>query len=193
MLRSLRGFVPWIAFGIINGVADLRVAAVVAVILSGLLMIDNRRTGHGLDEAVIETSATIFFIAVGLVAFLDPTTTLGDHTGALAAAWLAITAWGSLLVRHPFTMGIARRSVPREVWENPLFYKANVVITTAWAISFTVTAVAQVVVGLLTDNGTVGTVIQILGFVAPAIFTVRYQAARQRDAAALQNQFGAQS
>jgi hypothetical protein len=186
MLRSFRGFIPFIAFGVLNGFSDIRIAAVTAVVLSALLLLASRRAGDGLDEHVIEVSAGIFFAVLTLVAFLDPHTTLGDHTTALSSTWLALTAWGGLLFRKPFTMGIARRSVPQQVWENPMFYKVNVVISSVWAAAFTVTAVAATVIGLLTTHGgTAVTVIQVLGFVVPAVFTVRYQAAVGRRAATL--------
>lgn len=186
MLRSFRGFIPFIAFGVLNGLTDVRIAAVTAVVLSALLLLESRRTGDRLDEHVIEISASVFFLAFTLLAFLDPRTPLADHTTALSSAWLALTAWGGLLAHKPFTMGIARRPVPRQVWENPMFYKVNAVISSVWAAAFTVTAVVATVIGLLTTHGgTAVTAVQVLGFVVPAAFTVRYQAAVGRRAAKL--------
>ena len=134
MLRTLRGFLPWIAFAVVNGLADWRVGAIVAVALSVLLLVDNARTGHGLDEAVIESSAAIFFVVIALIAFAAPGSSLQHHTGALAAAWLAVTAWGSVAIRKPFTLGIARRSVPEQFWHNPLFLRANMLIASVASV-----------------------------------------------------------
>ena len=185
MLRTLRGFLPWIAFAVVNALADWRVGAIVAIALSVLLLVDNRRTGHGVDEAVIELSAALFFVAIALIAFADPKAALQHHTGALAAAWLAVTAWGSIAIRKPFTLGIARRSVPEQFWHNPLFLRANMVIASVWAGSFTASAIIQVIIGAtVTNPGTANTVVQVACYVLPAVFTVRYQAARRRAATA---------
>jgi hypothetical protein len=95
-----------------------------------------------------------------------------------------VTAWGSLAISHPFTMGIARRSVPQHFWNTPQFRRANNVITAAWAASFTVTALATGAVDLVASHASLATtLIQVAGFVVPAIFTVRYQESRRRVAA----------
>ncbi|HEX4721134.1 MAG TPA: hypothetical protein VH333_01370 [Pseudonocardiaceae bacterium] len=184
MLRTLRGFLPWIAFAVVNAVSDWRVGAIVAVALSVLLLVDNGRTGHGLDEAVIESSAAVFFVVIALIAFAAPKSALQHHTGALAAAWLAVTAWGSIAIRKPFTLGIARRAVPEQFWHNPLFLRANMLIASAWAGSFTASAIIQVIIdATVTNSGTANTIVQVACYVLPALFTIRYQAARRRAAA----------
>lgn len=184
MLRSLRGFVPWIAFGIVTGFADWRAGAVAALVIAVVLLADGIRTGHGLDEAVIETSAAVFFVVIAVIAFVAPKAALQHYTGALAMGWLALTAWGSLLVRRPFTLGIARRSVPEQFWSDPRFYRANAIITSVWAASFTVTGIVQWIIdAALANPGTLSVIVQIAGFVVPAAFTVRYQKSRQQAAA----------
>jgi tryptophan-rich sensory protein len=92
----------------------------------------------------------------------------------LAFSWLAATAWLTLAVRHPFTLGIARKSTPPEYWDNPVFLRVNVVITLVWAVAFTLTAVAiAACFGAGLGKGADITC-QVVGFVAPAIFTARY-------------------
>ena len=176
MSRSLRGFVPWIAFGVVSAFADWRAGAVTALVLAVVLLADGRRTGHKLDEAVIETSAALFFVVVAIVAFTEPHAELRHYTGPLAMAWLAVTAWGSLLVRRPFTLGIARRSVPEQFWHNPLFYRANAIITSVWAVGFTVTSG---ILWFVTGSVALSVIVQVAGFVVPAAFTIRYQKSRQ--------------
>jgi hypothetical protein len=189
MSRSLRGFVPWIAFGIVSGFADWRAGAVTALVLAVLVLADGVRTGHGLDESVIECSATLFFVVIAVVAFLAPHAAIQHYTGPLSMGWLAVTAWGSLAVRRPFTLGIARRSVPEQFWDNPLFYRANAIITSVWAASFTITALVQWLIDATMANpDTVSVIVQVAGFVVPAAFTIRYQKAREQAARA---QFGA--
>lgn len=191
MSRSLRGFVPWIAFGVVSGFADWRAGAVSALVLAVLLLVQGLRTGHGLDEAVIETSATLFFVVVCVLAFVMPHSAIQHYTGPLAMGWLAVTAWGSIAVRRPFTLGIARRSVPEQFWGNPAFYRVNAIITSVWATAFTITALVLWVVDATMANPTALSVaVQVAGFVVPAVFTIRYQKARQRESAALLNPAG---
>ena len=88
--------------------------------------------------------------------------------------WIGATMGLTLAVRRPFTLGIARRKAPREVWNSPHFLRMNTVITAVWAGSF---AAAAVAIALCVASG-VGTVApagcQVLGFVIPAVFTHRY-------------------
>jgi hypothetical protein len=94
--------------------------------------------------------------------------------GAISMAWLALTAWGGLVVRQPFTLGIAKQQTPKELWGHPVFRRINVVITTVWAIAFTLTAAVLTALDLA-DAGTVASILaQVAGFAIPAIFTVRY-------------------
>ncbi|WP_239154693.1 hypothetical protein [Amycolatopsis sp. FDAARGOS 1241] len=91
---------------------------------------------------IIELSAVVFFALLSGYAFADPASPLRDYVGALTDAWPALTAWGSPVVRHPFTLGIARTVPPQQVWHHPRFRRVNVVITVVWAASFTVSAAA---------------------------------------------------
>lgn len=184
MIRSLRGFVPWIAYGIISGF-NWPAACVIGLTMVVALLLDGFRTGHKLDEAVIETSSSAFFVALTVVALISPDSPIQHQTGPLSFGWLAITAWGSLLIRHPFTLGIARRQVPPSMWGSPQFYRVNAIITSVWAASLTVAALAEIAVELTHSTGVVATVvINVVVFVTPFVFTIRYQKLKQRQAAA---------
>ncbi|SEL28332.1 hypothetical protein [Streptacidiphilus jiangxiensis] len=189
MTGSVRGFLPWIAFAALSGTVGWETGAITAVLLSLVLLQRDRRAGRGLDENVIELSAAVFFVVIAALAAAAPHSPLRDGVGALSSAWLAVTAWGSLAIARPFTMGIARRSVPEHFWDTPQFRRANNVITAVWAASFTVTALAAGAVDLATPHaGLVTTLIQFTGFVVPAVFTVRYQQSRRRAAAQARQQ-----
>lgn len=184
MSGSVRGFIPWIAFAVLSGTVGWQTAAITAFALSVVLLLRNRRAGVGLDANVIELSAAVFFAAVAVLAHVQPHSPLRDGVGALSSAWLALTAWGSLAISRPFTLGIARRSVPQQFWNTPQFLRANNVITSVWAASFTVTALASGAVDLTDANASLATtLIQVAGFVVPAVFTIRYQESRRRLAA----------
>jgi hypothetical protein len=107
-------------------------------------------------------------------AFAAPHSAVHHYAGALAIAWLAVTAWGTLAVRRPFTLGIARRSVPQAVWHTRAFLRINTVITTAWALSFTLTAAAIAACDATHATAAVTVACQVAGFVVPAVFSSRY-------------------
>src|SRR5712664_4266430 len=45
----------------------------------------------------------------------------------------------------PFTIQYAREQAPREVWDNPLFMRLNVILTVAFGLMFTVNAGLEVI------------------------------------------------
>jgi hypothetical protein len=172
---SFAGFIPWIVYGVIATGDNWRYGALAGLVIAlGVLAID-RRAGRAWDETVIESSAVVFFTLSALFSYLAPDSPLTPYGPALVNAWLAVTAWGSLAVRRPFTLGIARRMAPPEAWESPLFYRVNAVITGVWAASFTVAAVGLAVLLHEAPHATAAVItIKIATFVAPAVFTLRY-------------------
>jgi hypothetical protein len=61
-------------------------------------------------------------------------------TGSVILGSLALISLVSLLVKRPWTILVARRSVPPEVWTTDLFLETNMIITGAWAVLFFVAA-----------------------------------------------------
>jgi hypothetical protein len=53
---------------------------------------------------------------------------------------LALISVLSLLMKRPWTIIVARRSTPPEVWSTDLFLETNMIITGAWAALFFVAA-----------------------------------------------------
>ncbi|GAA3423479.1 hypothetical protein ACWDTT_07600 [Streptosporangium sandarakinum] len=175
MARSLLGFLPWIAYAVVATSDEWRYGAILGLVIAvGVIVID-RRAGRTWDQMVIEVSAAAFFLPITVISFVSPGSPLMPYGPALVNAWLALTAWGSLAVRRPFTLGIARRTTPPEVWRTPLFLRVNVVITMVWGVAFTVAAVALAVLLHEAPHATAAVVtVKILSFAVPAVFTVRY-------------------
>jgi len=59
--------------------------------------------------------------------------------GALSGLSLA-----SILFKRPWTIIIARRNTPPEVWSTSLFLESNMIITGAWTILFTLATVFSI-------------------------------------------------
>ncbi|MFF0270246.1 hypothetical protein [Kribbella sp. NPDC004536] len=174
-MNYLRSFAPWIVYAIATTQLDWRLCALIGLVIAVALVAWELSTGKGLESMVIEVSAAAFFALVSLVAFTLPDAPLHENLLALSSAWLALTAWGSLAIRQPFTLGIARTMVPQEIWDNPVFRRTNVIITMVWAISFTVEGIAAAVITAAAPHVVTPIVLlRIASFVVPAVFTVRY-------------------
>jgi hypothetical protein len=183
-MNYLRGFVPWIAFAVVSSFG-WQWGALAGLVLGLWLVAQARKTGAAADSLILEGSTVVFFAALTAFAFARQDSAVQDWTGALSTGWLAATAWATLAVKRPFTLGIARRQVPAEIWDNPVFLRINVVITSAWAVAFTVTSGILAAVSAAGLGQAVSIPVQVAGFVLPALFTARYpDRVRARAAAA---------
>lgn len=172
-MNHLRGFLPWIAFAVLSTLG-WQWGALAGLALALGLLTQSRRRGTPLDSLVLEISTIAYFAVLTAFAFLAPASPAQHFVGAISMAWLAITAWGGLAVKRPFTLGIAKQQTPEEYWQMPLFLRINVVLTAAWAIAFTLTAAVLTVLDLAQADTVASILVQVAGFVVPAIFTTRY-------------------
>ncbi|WP_330305983.1 MULTISPECIES: hypothetical protein [unclassified Streptomyces] len=180
----LRGFIPWIIAGVVSSF-DWRWGAIGGLVSGLLLLLQDRRRGVGSDALVLEISTIVYFVVVGAVSVADPGSALADHTDVVSFAWLAATAWGTLAIRRPFTLGIAKRQTPREYWDMPEFIRVNNHITSVWGAGFTFIGVSLAVCGAVDAPAWVGIAAHVIGLAGPAVFTKVWPARAQ---ARLQNQ-----
>ncbi|MEU0937106.1 hypothetical protein [Embleya sp. NPDC005971] len=172
-MNYVRNFAPWIVFAAIPSTA-WQWGALAALIVTLVTAAQDHRAGRGVD--LLSYSSAAFFAVLTPIAFAVPDAAFHRYVGAASFGWLAITAWGSLAARNPFTLVIARRSTPREIWGLPGFLRVNVVITAVWAASFTVTAIVLCLIKAQDLATAAAIAVQAAGFVAPAMFTARYPA-----------------
>ncbi|WP_055490743.1 hypothetical protein [Streptomyces sp. TP-A0356] len=174
----LRGFIPWIVSGVVSSF-DWRWGAIAGLVSGLLLLLQDRRRGVGLDALILELSTVAYFVVVGAVAVTKPDSAVADHTDVVSFGWLAATAWGTLAIRRPFTLGIARRQTPQEYWDMPEFIRVNNHITAAWGAGFTFIGVSLAVCGAVNAPAWVGIAAHVAGLVGPAVFTKVYPARAQ--------------
>jgi len=172
-MSYLRGFIPWIAFAVLSSFG-WQWGALAGLVLAVGLFVQGQRKGTPLDSQVLEISTMIYFVVLTALSFLAPLSPVRHFVGAISMAWLALTAWGGLAMKQPFTLGIAKQQTPKEYWHMPVFLRINVVLTMAWAIAFTVTAVALAALDVAQVGTVVKILVQVAGFVVPAIFTAKY-------------------
>jgi len=186
-MSYLRTFAPWIVYALISGDSPSSKlwGALAGFVASLVVLIDQHRRGSRPDALIIEIGSGVFFAALAAFVFVTPRSGLLDYATALSSAALAVIAWVSLAIHRPFTLGIAKQSTPSTVWDRPLFRRTNVIITTVWAASFTLSALALAVVVRDGEGTLARSVVQVLAFVIPMVFTVRYAAAVRARAAAI--------
>ncbi|WP_327284193.1 MULTISPECIES: hypothetical protein [unclassified Streptomyces] len=183
-MSYVRTFLPWIVFAVLPS-AQWQWGALAGLVAAVAVAAQQRLAGAGYDALIIELGSAVFFAALTVVAFTDPHSGVHDYSAALSSATLALIAGGSLLVGKPFTLGIAKRTTPREVWGLRPFVRSNVVITAVWTAAFAVTAGALTALAHAGHgHSTSATLVQAAGFVVPMLFTVRYVAAVQAKARA---------
>ncbi|KAB8196508.1 hypothetical protein FH608_007170 [Nonomuraea phyllanthi] len=174
-MPGLLGFLPWILYAVIATGDEWRWGAITGLVIALVLVALDRRAGKTWDMMVIETSAALFFACLTVLSLAAPHSPLTPYGPALVNVWLAGTAWGSMAIRRPFTLGIARTMAPKEVWETPQFYRVNAVITAVWAVAFTIAAISLTIVLNVSPHATTLVIaIKVLSFVLPAVFTAWY-------------------
>ncbi|MFK0049138.1 hypothetical protein ACIQU4_34575 [Streptomyces sp. NPDC090741] len=183
-MSYVRTFLPWIVFAVVPS-AQWQWGALAGLVAAVAVTVEQRLAGAGFDALIIELGSAVFFAALTVIAFTDPHSGVHDYSAALSSATLALIAGVSLLVGKPFTLGIAKRTTPREVWGLRPFIRTNVVITAVWTAAFAVTAGALAALAHAGHgHSTSATLVQAAGFVVPMLFTVRYAAAVQAKAKA---------
>jgi hypothetical protein len=141
-------FVPWVLFSVITTHDEVRAAAVVALVAAIAISVPGLRAGR---PKALEIGAIVAFAAFAIVALLADSSTrewLALYARGIAAALLALIAFGSLL-RTPFTEQYARESVPREFWSSARFKSVNRRLTTMWGFVFLLMIPSHVAAGLI--------------------------------------------
>jgi hypothetical protein len=169
----LKGFLPWITFDAVS-LFGSQWAALVALVMSAYLLVMARRAGVTADAQILDIGTIVYFGMLTAVAFAAPHSPLLNYESGLSSAWLALIAGVSLLVRQPFTLGIAKRRTPPEIWRTERFRRTSTVIARVWAISFAVGAVITLICEATGTGVVIRAAAQVLAFGVPATFTHRY-------------------
>ena len=182
-LNGLRAFLSWIVFALFPN-SMVAWAALAGLAISLVLFVRERRRGIKFDALVLDIATLFFFAALGIAGFADPHARLGAWSSTLSFGWLGVVAWGSIAIGHPFTLGMARRRVGRDIWEQPAFRRSQTALTRLWAVIFTLITLALVVCVLAHQSAVLTLFIRIAGLAIGAHLTSRrIKALQQRMAA----------
>ncbi|RJO70039.1 hypothetical protein D5S18_29730 [Nocardia panacis] len=175
-MSYLRTFAPWVVYALVPD-RFWQWGALAALVLSLVEIARRTRAGHRLDALILDAGTALFFVALTVLAFAVPNSPLHAYGAAASNGVLALIAGVSIAVRVPFTLGIAKQTTPREIWDHPIFLRMNYLITAVWTASFALGALALV---LLAHSGAALRIpTQVAAFAIPMIFTIRYVAHMQ--------------
>lgn len=134
--KLLLGFAPWIAFLFIahGSLFRLKLGLVVAALLTLVMAVMK------LHKGVVMWVGIVFFSFASIAVLGFENAWAMRHMGILANGALASGAWITLALGKPFTLEYAREHVAPALWNDPVFLRTNVVMTTVWAVVFTMSA-----------------------------------------------------
>jgi hypothetical protein len=145
--------VPWVLFTIIAEHGTLKIASVAALVIAAGISLPGIRKGR---PKLLELGAVIAFIAFTAVAFAADAS-VGEfverYARAIAAALLALIAFGSLLA-VPFTEQYAREEVPKELWSSTTFKSVNRRLTVMWGTVFAAMVPFHIAAGAINTRPT---------------------------------------
>jgi len=175
----LVSFLPWIIFWVVLYTHNSEPAALAGFLSMLVVLIYRHYKGRTLKALEIMTLCNFIFLAI-VAAFTEL-----DKFSRWIPVWnhslLAGLVLVSLLVKKPFTLQYAREMVPRQSQDDPLFIKANYVISRVWLAIFLL-FVALPVSRLLGFGfpRLVNLIIMILGTIGAVKFTFWYSVRLRR-------------
>ncbi|GAY16225.1 hypothetical protein [Mycobacterium sp. shizuoka-1] len=136
LVKLLVSFAPWIAFLLIARDTQERVeiGLITALILSVVMAVLK------LHRGIIMWVGLAFFTAATVAVLGFDNIWTVRHLGVLANGALALGSWITLALGRPFTLEYARAHTDPSKWNDPLFIRVNVQLTSLWAAVFTVNA-----------------------------------------------------
>jgi len=165
------GLVAWIAYGVLSGGGHWIAAALVALIIS-LLIVAHEYTRNAVK--IMSCTTVGYFVFALLVTIAFGPGLFKYYNLILTWGVFAIVAWVTLLIGSPFTLQYAREQAPFEIWDHPLFMRLNVILTEVFAVMFSVNtglgALAIVTGRILL----IGLLVPISLLVAAIVFSSKY-------------------
>lgn len=82
----------------------------------------------------------VFFSFGMLIVFVFQDMWTVRHMGVLASGALALGSWLSVVLLRPFTLDYAKEHTDPSLWNDPVFMRTNMLLTSLWAAVFSLNA-----------------------------------------------------
>ncbi|MFD0268681.1 hypothetical protein ACFVGY_19245 [Streptomyces sp. NPDC127106] len=174
------GMSPWILFSLLVGPGRFELAVGLSLAAAVVVVILGRVVNRGSSWKLLELADVVFFALMTVIGVLASEGTLDwleTYAGEVANFTLATIAFGSMVVRMPFTLQYAREQTDPAIWHTPAFLRTNYMITGVWGLAFLVAGLSGLIGDLILrspDNMWTNWIIPILAIVAALRFTAWY-------------------
>ncbi|MCP4177923.1 MAG: hypothetical protein GY756_09165 [bacterium] len=174
MKKLIIDFIPWIIYGIASHFMIQPIAIIIPLIYfftaGGITKLKKKM--------LIDWLTVIWLIAIFTLSFI-PNFPLNEYKWIILNFALAVMAWISISIRTPFTMQYAKQKVSEDKWNSPIFIKINYILTSVWAIIFTLSIIIRIVLknnpSLISTTTTVLVIVGVLiSMKFPAIYSNLY-------------------
>ncbi|HOW03760.1 hypothetical protein [Methanospirillum hungatei] len=170
----LISFLPWILFGLFAGhsLVELETALFVSLVISVIVGYRDMR-----DKLIVPWVTFSFFVGMVIALIVLQWYSIIPYIGIASNIVLTGIAFGSLAIGIPFTIQYAKRDVPRERWENPVFIEINKVLTAFWGILFFLGLLQSVYKFYYPNSlGLFGEAYMWISIIVGIVFTMKYPA-----------------
>jgi hypothetical protein len=173
--NTLASFGPWLAIWILGGNDTYRLAGVVALAASVVLI--GWELLSGVRPKLLDWGSLVIFGGICAMT-LTQSASFSDHWLQPVAngALFALMA-GSVLLGHPFAEDNARQSVPREAWSSPVFRQTVFGISVVWSLALLAMFVGTLVTAFAPRTEDYSTwVVTVVALVLASKFQAKYPA-----------------
>ncbi len=138
MLKVLVGYFPWIIFWTFSGLGDWVIGVLGALLTTAVIV--SWRWLKRKNVKAIELAALGFFTVHALISLVLNASFLIEAGLILSHLVLAGMAWGTILAGTPYTYQYIREDQPKALWSEPIFLRANKIISGVWGGIFLLNA-----------------------------------------------------
>ncbi|MFZ1039721.1 MAG: FAD-dependent oxidoreductase [Anaerolineales bacterium] len=138
MLQVFVGFIPWIIYWSFSGPGLWGIAILGGLIAAAALV--TRRWFKRRDLKTMEIVTLGYFAVHAIVTLVLGSLFLKTYGPIANSLVLAGMAFGTLVMKKPFTYQYAKEDWDRSYWSDPAFIRINEIITSVWGWIFTFNA-----------------------------------------------------
>ncbi|GAB3562948.1 hypothetical protein [Spelaeicoccus albus] len=160
---------PWILFGLGQLLFGREWASPLGAVAAAVIIGVGLARGHKPAEMILDASSLTYFTGFSGLVFAAPQSAIIEYVAGGAQLFQAAVIGVFLLARLPFTLPIARHSVPDAIGNSDWFYAFNARLTLVWLIAFVAGGAAIVLMVLAGfDNVPAQIVVIIVSIILPA-------------------------
>ena len=147
------GFAPWIVYWVLVGNTPFLTAVLVPLLLS--VLINGIALARHQPLMVLEAGTAVVFAVFVLMSLTLSDDFLERWLQPLGNAGLFLIVLISILIGKPFTLQYARKSTPRELWDEPGFVYVCWLLAWVWAAAMAFMTIVSLIPPIVDGDATV--------------------------------------